>query len=442
MPQYSPERRTALVLCGTGVHGAYHAGVLRALQEAGVKIDIMAGHGIGAAGATLAAIDGAARLSEDGGIWRGPATGQIYRWAWPVRVAALLAGIGVALLAVAVMAGLYLPMAAVRLAIAVWGALVAALITAVAIADRRNPARRRASGSWWGRIAGAPLDGQAARDLFSGAVWRLIHGAASASPPAAAAAGRRYAEVLGESLGQPGFRELMIVATDIDARRDVVGAMLREPYRQEFLAARPGTERRADVLDFAGAGRDHALDLMAAALTPPVGCEPQLVTFASDSFWRGETHRMCDRPGAVARLLEELAVAGATQAIVVSAVPGGSAPHRLRSTRLDIRHRLGDHLAASEAASLRDALEMARLRFDSVYLICPAHNPVGPFDFGGAYDEASDRRQDVPELMDRAYEDAYRQFIEPVVGASGEHLAFDSRGSADAGILHDADPQR
>ena len=66
---------------------------------------------------------------------------------------------------------------------------------------------------------------------------------------------------------------------------------------------------------------------------------------------------------------------------------------------------------------------MARLRFDSVYLIGPAHNAVGAFDFGGAYDEASDRQQDLAELMGRAYEDAYRQFIEPVVGASGEHLA-------------------
>ena len=27
------------------------------------------------------------------------------------------------------------------------------------------------------------------------------------------------------------------------------------------------------------------------------------------------------------------------------------------------------------------------------------------------------------ELVERAYEDAYRQFIEPVVGASGEQLA-------------------
>ncbi|HMB81767.1 MAG TPA: patatin-like phospholipase family protein, partial [Vicinamibacterales bacterium] len=42
---YSPQRRTALVLTGTGTAGAYHAGVLRALHEAGVKIDIVAGRG-------------------------------------------------------------------------------------------------------------------------------------------------------------------------------------------------------------------------------------------------------------------------------------------------------------------------------------------------------------------------------------------------------------
>ena len=46
---YSPDRRTALVLCGTGAHGAYHAGALRAFQEAGVRIDLLAGHGVGAA---------------------------------------------------------------------------------------------------------------------------------------------------------------------------------------------------------------------------------------------------------------------------------------------------------------------------------------------------------------------------------------------------------
>jgi hypothetical protein len=38
------------------------------------------------------------------------------------------------------------------------------------------------------------------------------------------------------------------------------------------------------------------------------------------------------------------------------------------------------------------------------------------------YDERSDRRYTLAELVDRGYEDAYRQFIDPVVGASGERM--------------------
>ena len=85
---YSPSRRTALVLTGTGAHGAYHAGVLRALQEAGVKIDLIAGHGVGAGSAALGAIDGAGRLWDPQGIWRSPRVRQLYRWRWPLRLAA------------------------------------------------------------------------------------------------------------------------------------------------------------------------------------------------------------------------------------------------------------------------------------------------------------------------------------------------------------------
>ena len=55
-------------------------------------------------------------------------------------------------------------------------------------------------------------------------------------------------------------------------------------------------------------------------------------------------------------------------------------------------------------------------------MIRPGHNPVGPLDLAGAYDERSDRHQPLTELVERGYEDAYRQFIEPVVGASGEAL--------------------
>jgi hypothetical protein len=350
----------------------------------------------------------------------------MYRWKWPLRTAPWMGALLLATLAIPFVLFLVgLPSYPLYF---VSGALLQIMVMlllaalAVAIDLRRSPARRTAGGAWWWRVLGAPLDADAARRRFADALWHLIRGGAHVARPAGMVLGRRYSDVLAENLGQPGFRELMLVATDLDARRDVVGALLREPYRPAFMAPRPGRERRADAIDLAGAGRDHAFDFIAAGLTPPVGCDAHLMTFAADTFWRGETHRVCDRPGAVSRLLEELAGAGVTQAVIVSAV-ATPPPHRLSVPNLEIRHRLGEFLAAAESAALRDAMDVAHLRFDSVYLICPAHNPVGVFDVAGAYDDASDRRQDLVELMERAYEDAYRQFIEPVVGASGEQLA-------------------
>jgi hypothetical protein len=427
--QYSPARRTALVLCGTGAHGAYHAGVLRALQEAGVKIDVVAGQAAGAGAAMLAAIDGGARLWEPDGIWRSPQRESFYRWTRQARAATWLALLLLFVLAAPLclfLAGLISP--APRVAITVLAAVLFVVSSGMLVSRWRPFAgKRRAEGGWWWGPVGAPLDAEPARHAFSHTIWQLIRGASrEARPPDDA--GRRYAEILAENLGQPGFRELMIIATDLDSRSDVIAAMLREPYRHDFIAPRPGRERRAEILDLAGLGHDYALDIMAGAMTPPVACEPQLLRFAADGYWRGETHRLCDRPGSVARLMEELVAAGVSQAIVVTAVAGVGAPHRLRTPQLDLRGRLGEFVTAAESASLQDALALARLRFDSFYVICPSHNPVGPFDFAGAYDEASDRRHSTDELMEGAYEDAYHQFIDPVVGASGEHLAGRVKG--------------
>src|SRR5215470_14696310 len=77
---YSPQLRTALVLSGTGTAGAYHAGVLRALAEAGVKLDIVGARGVGVIGALFAAIDGTQRLWGDKGFWSAPAVASFYAW--------------------------------------------------------------------------------------------------------------------------------------------------------------------------------------------------------------------------------------------------------------------------------------------------------------------------------------------------------------------------
>ena len=460
MTAYSPERRTALVLTGTGAHGAYHAGVLRALQEAGVKIDVLAGHGVGAGSAALAALDGTARLWEASGIWRSKAATGLYGWRWPIRAAAviglvllatLLTPIAVLLVGLIVfLAGFVLEMlqieagativsqysawlqsafAGPNLPTTVPRAATIALVAMIAVVTiggllaGRTAGGRRARGGWWWRIVGAPLDAEQARQWFATAIWDLIRGAAPIARPSMAILGRRYSEVLAENLGQPGFRELVLVATDLDARRDIVAALLSEAHRRDFLAPRVGRDRRSEVLDLAGVGRDHAIDVVLAGLTPLRVCEPYPIVFAPDSYWRGETHRACDRPGAIQRLLEEVAAAGARQAIVVSAAAPVDAPHQLRAPRLDVRGRFGESDSVAEAVALRDALEAMSMHFDALYVIQPGHNAIGPYDVDGAYDEASDRRQTLSELLERAYEDAYRQFIEPVVGASGEHLA-------------------
>jgi hypothetical protein len=166
--------------------------------------------------------------------------------------------------------------------------------------------------------------------------------------------------------------------------------------------------------------RDHVLDALRAALAVPLATDPHLVRFSAEGPWRGEAHRLCDRPDGLARLIEEAARAGAEQIILVSAAPPQGQAHALSAGRADLRGRAGEQLASFETASLRDAVEQFTGRFASLFVIRPPHNPVTPLDFGGVYDERSDRRQTLGELLDRGYEDAHRQFIEPIVGAGAE----------------------
>src|SRR5713226_6355640 len=96
---YAPQLRTALVLTGTGTAGAYHAGVLRALHEAGIKLDVVAGRGIGAVGALFAAIDGGQRLWSEKGFWRARAVRTLYPWRAALRVIVAACAVSLALVA-------------------------------------------------------------------------------------------------------------------------------------------------------------------------------------------------------------------------------------------------------------------------------------------------------------------------------------------------------
>ena len=256
-------------------------------------------------------------------------------------------------------------------------------------------------------------------------MWDLVRGATQLKQPTPAELGRRYMEMLTENIGQPGFRELLVVVHDVDAHRDLIFALVGEDRRRDLIR-RPTSDaadvRRAEVFDLATVARDHLPDAVAAALTIPLATEWHRVTFAPDAYWRGETHRLCDRPSSVIRLIDELIDLGVEQIVLVSAAPESRGPHALAAARLDGRGRLGEYLQSTEASIVRDATTTTGgVR---IFTVRPSHNPIGPFDFDGGYDDRSHRRQGLGELMSRGYEDAYHQFVEPVVGASGERVGI------------------
>jgi hypothetical protein len=310
------------------------------------------------------------------------------------------------------------PRAVVLALFVVAGVLIAAAIQAA----RQEKSRRRLRGAFWWRLVGAPLDAEEPAATLTDALWRLVRGASNRPRPPQAEIGRRYAELIVENFGQPGFREIVVAVHDLDARRDLIGVVLPAGERAEFEARHHASGlREADIVDLAGPHRDLLVDFLLGALRLPVASAPHVLQFPADSYWQGEHHRTCDRPELVVRLIAELAAVGVEQIILVSPTPEPIGPHSLRSRPIDLRGRLGELVRSIETAVLHDAWAVAASRFSGVFVIRPEHNPVGPFDFRGVYDEASDRRRTLTELIEHGYDDAYQQFIEPVV-ASGERI--------------------
>lgn len=464
---YSPERPTAVILSGTGVDGAYHAGALEALHEAGVKIDLVAGRGVGALSAVLFALDGAGVLWDVRGVWRRPQGLTAYGLTWRYRLVGGLLATAAALVAsplvllagamlvwpvglIAAWTGLdtepsmavryatwlgqilapeALPAWIARLILALSALTLVALTAAAVVAALRGP--RRAQGHLLWRLLGAPVDSTGFAAAATSTLWDLLRGGAALARPKAADLSQRLAELLASGAGQPGHRDLLLTVHDLDARRDLVfGLVGGDAGRRLFPGAAGPTARRTEALDLATTGRSALVDVVHGALTLATVSEPHPLAFPVDGVWRGETHRLADRPASLVRLLEEAAASGIEQAIVVTATPEAAGPHDLRVPRLDPRGRAGEWLAALETAAVRDAVRYAQAHFHTVFVIRPMHNGLLPLDLAGADDPASDRRATPAELVARGHEDAHRLFIEPALGAAGERLGEDARGRA------------
>lgn len=464
LPSYAPRLRTALVLSGAGTAGAYHAGVLRALAEAGIKVDVIAAHGAGVLNALGGAVDTGGRLWAPDGPWTDPRLGLSYRWRAALRTGAVALLMACALmlsplLVLAVATGVYalsmlaslasfpsiaerflgaysamvgwlfdppiLPTVVPRLVVLVLLVMTTVLVMAWWRARAGRPSRRKAHGAFWWALLGHPLDPAQPEGLALETAWRLTPSGTAAVPKDQQEIGRKYVELAAENFGQPGFREVLLGVHDLDARRDIVLGIVSPAWHAAFGARRVGAgAREAEALELSAApegDRGLVVDALRASLRVPAVCAPHEVEWPVAGYWRGERHRWCDRPELTGRLLDEVARLGVEQVVLVSAAPPAGLPHELRPRPVDMRARAGEAWRSIETAAFQDAWSAAASRFSGVFAIRPDHNPIGPFECAGAYDDSSDRQRTIAELLQQGYDDTYRQFIEPVV-ATGERI--------------------
>jgi len=462
--EYSPKRRTALVFAGSGTSGAYHAGVLKALDESGVKIDVVVGSGIGVVAAAYAAVGGGAKLYGPDGFWSEASWSVFFRLRPSLRLAFALLGVSFGIFAAPVLVGLALGLLFPLLLIAdrafpgvasrflSWLWVAPEALSGPYLAAQAVPVFLLAmlaiavvGGAWWRHrhrlpeAFEAPLDARPGLERLKHGLAGIVGGAAGGAPDEAEL-GRRYVALLGENLGEPGFRELVLRTADLERGGPLAFALLREGARGNSKGTATAL---AGAVDLRLPGQDKLFfDALATGLLCPLAMPLRRVSFPKGSAYAGETHRLTEATLVGGSGIAEAVAAGAEQVILVSAVPERPSPPARRrgpQARLDAAMRA---LEAQAAREIDDALQASRMAATlghrtpdgrgawqdpatgrvvselDLWLIRPEGRVLGPLELDGAVDPATEVIQSTEDLMELGFRDAYREFVEPVVGQS------------------------
>jgi hypothetical protein len=473
MREYSPKRRTALIFTGSGTSGAFHAGALKALDESGVKIDLVVGSGVGVVAAAFSAVAGGAKLYGPGGFWDGLRWSSLYALRPVLRVAltllamafgafllpVLLGLLGGVLGPFALAAELAAPGTLSRALEVVWPSLIslgAPYLVALALpifalsllvlgfaAVTLLRYRRR-----FPEALEAVLDARPGERRLARGLWEVARGAAlSAAPPDERELGKRYVGLLAENLSEPGFRELILRTTDLESGTVLPFVVLQDAYRSLFGALRArGPRSRLDGLPGAvdlkaPACGELFFDAVATGIAAPLASAVRRVAFPRGGLHAGETRRLAEAALAGGSGLAEALAAGAEQAILVSATPETAAPRRRRGplAMLDAamgtleRQALERDVAGAErinrivetlghrtedgGRAWQDPATGRVYRDFALYVVRPTHRGLGPLELDGARDPATDVLETPADLLELGYRETYRLFVEPVVGA-------------------------
>lgn len=433
---FSPRRRTAVVLTGEGTGLAYLTGVVKALAASGVRLDLLLGRGAGAIVAAFAAVDGNGRLHEPGGLLesferRKPyALRPFYRLAlvcvalaFAFFLAPALVGL-ISIVAIPVRAlvawlspqaepatdfltelymGLeryYLPAIAIPI-VALFLAVTARWLATV-VAERRLLLLLSRDLPFAPAVELAPL-----AEALSSGLWQIVRGASTSSrPPSRAALGEAYRGLLEGSLGQHGFRELVLYALDTETGEEVPFVALKERYTRKVGARRDGAEV-AEPIDLCSEGAQLLADALLASVSPPGLVAGVPLKLPLGSRFGGEVHRFSSSLVLGEGALADAVACGAEQVLYVCSaaaakVASGSAWERLSTAAL--RSRLAEDLAWAAASG--DV---------PVFVIRPEVERLRPFELSGRRQLGRDRLTPMA-LVAQGERDALQQFVYPVLG--------------------------
>jgi len=431
---FSPRRRTAVVLAGEGIGAAYLVGALRALDAAGVRIDIVLGRGAGALVAAFSALSAEDKIDAEGGLLDAVAGRRPFRIAPLYRFAALCLATSFAFFAAPVLLGLlavvvlpvqallrgFLPEGAALGPAWVSGMVSAAepyylpavalpsivLFTAFSARSFRLLWLLRARRPGLSVLFPPPFDLAPLRELLSGRLWHLVRGTATEGRPRdRRALSEAYVQLLASGLGQQGFRELVLYALDTDTGEEVPFVLLKDRFAKKMAAeAGPG---RSEPIDLSGEGASILFDALIAALTPPGLAAEVGIQLPRGTKLGGEVHRFASSLSTGGESLPDAVASGAEQIFYVTSAAASSRVSGTLWERISTR--------ALRTSLERDLSWAAERTEVPVFVVRPEVERLTPFEIEGR-PQLGGGKLSPSALVDQGARDVERLFVRPVLG--------------------------
>jgi len=450
-----------VVFTGSGASGAYHAGVLKALDEAGVRIDLMVGSGVGVLAAAFGAAGSGSVLYGDKGLWREITSARVYRLRSTFRILRSLGLVAMSAFLVpafvALVLGLLLPaflavdfarpgfltslsntLASLGPALRLFFVITLAAPTFLAFlfilagfAGALRKSRRRIGESIESVFDLSGIESEIGRRL-----WEAARGPAlNEKEPAPAEVGRQFANLVSENAGQPGFRGLVLRAANLDSGK---------PLGLKLVSNGPGSKapEADDLLDLREAVMAPLLfDVVVSAFASTPLTSPRRVRLPKQGAFGGEIHRIAEASSLPGSGLSEAIALGADRIVLVTATapdPGPQAERRglkaLASAFLALQERnaVEDDLRQAERLNRvvetvghqkstgqrewQDPFTGRRFRSVTIHTVRPRRSLLRPLDLDGAIDPGNEVETTLVDWLDEGHRDAHRCFLEVALG--------------------------